>query len=178
MSATWLFEIGVEELPYKVCRSLLSQLCGDGSAAAPGLVFETLAAERLLGDGDAVDAVAFAETRLKVLIGPRRVAVLVSGVPRQQTAETIRHRGPRVDVAFGPDGTPTKAGEGFARGKGVTPARLQRETVDGTEFVLAEIEAERRDTVRVLPDVCRRLVGSLQIPRGMRWGARPAGADE
>ena len=51
--------------------------------------------------------------------------------------------------------------------------------VDGNEFVVAVIEAEqpRRPSV-VLPDVCRRLITGLQIPRGMRWGARPAGADD
>ena len=178
MTAGWLFEIGVEELPYRTCLSLLAQLRGAGTAEAPGLVYEALAAERLVGLGDATDPVAFAETRLKVMVAPRRVAVWVKDVPREQTAQTLRSRGPRADVAFGPDGTPSKAGEGFARGKGITPAALQRETVDGTEFVVAVIEAERRGAERVLPDICRRLITSLQIPRGMRWGARPAGADE
>ncbi|HUK76722.1 MAG TPA: glycine--tRNA ligase subunit beta, partial [Thermoleophilia bacterium] len=178
MTAGWLFEIGVEELPYRTCLSLLAQLRGAGTAEAPGLVYEALAAERLIGLGGATDPVAFAETRLKVMVAPRRVAVWVKDVPREQTAQTLRHRGPRADVAFGPDGAPTKAGEGFARGKGLTPATLQRETVDGTEFVVAVIEAERRGAERVLPDICRRLITSLQIPRGMRWGARPAGADD
>ncbi len=180
MSADWLFEIGVEELPYKTCQSLLAQLRGKGSAEAPGLVYETLAAERLVGGGDGgvADAVAFAETRLKVMVAPRRVAVVVSDLPREQTAQTQRFRGPRVDVAFGPDGVPTKAGAGFARGKGLTPDRLQRETSEGNEFVVAVIEAERRATELVLPGVCRRLITALQIPRGMRWGARPAGADD
>ena len=180
MTAGWLFEIGVEELPYKTCQSVLAQLRGGGTVEAPGLVYETLAAERLVGGGDggAADAVAFAETRLKVMVAPRRVAVHVTDVPREQTAQTLRWRGPRADVAFGPDGAPTKAGEGFARGKGLKPAQLSRETVDGTEFVVAVIEAERRPAEHVLPDVCRRLITSLQIPRGMRWGARPAGADD
>jgi glycyl-tRNA synthetase beta chain len=180
MSADWLFEIGAEELPYKTCQSLLTQLRGKGSAEAPGLVYEMLAAERLVGGGDggAADAVAFVETRLKVMVAPRRIAVLVTDMPREQTAQTLRHRGPRADVAFGPDGAPTRAGEGFARGKGVTPAELQRETIGGTELVVAVTEAERLATELVLPGVCRRLITSLQIPRGMRWGARPAGADD
>jgi len=178
VTAGWLFEIGVEELPYRTCLSLLAQLRGAGTAEAPGLVYEALAAERLIGLGDATDPVAFAETRLKVMVAPRRVAVWVKDVPREQTAQTLRHRGPRADVAFAPDGTPTRAGEGFARGKGLTPAALQRETFDGTAFVVAVIEAERRGAERVLPDICRRLITSLQIPRGMRWGARPAGADD
>ena len=147
------------------------------------MVYEALAAERLLGDGGAAadratDPAGFAEARLKVMIAPRRIAVWVKNVPREQTAQTLRHRGPLAKVAFGPDGAPTKAGEGFARGKGIKPAQLVRETVDGNEFVVAVVEAERLPAERVLPDICRRLVSGLQIPRGMRWGARPAGADD
>ena len=52
--------------------------------------------------------------RTQVLVSPRRIAVLVD-VPDQQLAETQRSRGPRTDMAFGPDGAPTKAGAGFAR---------------------------------------------------------------
>ena len=51
MTAGWLFEIGVEELPYKTCQSVLAQLRGGGTVEAPGLVYETLAAERLVGGG-------------------------------------------------------------------------------------------------------------------------------
>jgi glycyl-tRNA synthetase beta chain len=182
-TAGWLFEIGVEELPYKTCQSILAQLLGKATAESPGMVYEALAAERLVGGagatGDvATDPVGFAETRLKVMVAPRRIAVWVKHVPREQTAQTLRHRGPLAKVAFGPDGAPTKAGEGFARGKGIKPAQLVRETVDGNEFVVAVIEAERRPAERVLPDICRRLITGLQIPRGMRWGARPAGADD
>ena len=165
VSAAWLFEIGAEELPYKTCQSVLAQLRGRGSAEAPGLVYETLLGERLVGDGDAVDAVAFAETRLKVMVAPRRIAVFVNDVPREQTAQTQRFRGPRADVAFGPDGAPTKAGEGFARGKGLTPDRLQRETADGNEFVVAVAEAERHAAERVLPE---------RLPAPHRRAADPA----
>ena len=179
MSADLLFEIGVEELPYKVCQSLLAQLRGEGTAEAPGLVHELLAADRLLGDvGHADGPAVFARERLRVMIAPRRIAVVVRAVPRLQTEQTTRHRGPRADVAFGPDGAPTKAGQGFARSKGVEPGELARETVDGTEFVVAEVEAGRRPAETVLPDLCRRLISSLQIPRGMRWGAKPPQADD
>ncbi len=182
-AAGWLFEIGVEELPYKTCQSVLAQLQGKATAESPGMVYEALAAARLLGDGGAAadratDPAGFAEARLKVMIAPRRIAVWVKNVPREQTAQTLRHRGPLAKVAFGPDGAPTKAGEGFARGKGIKPGQLVRETVDGNEFVVAVVEAERLPAERVLPDICRRLITGLQIPRGMRWGARPAGADD
>ena len=54
---------------------------------------------------------------------------------------------------------------------------MRREIVDGTEFaVVVEVEAERRDAADVAARRWRgRLISGLQIPRGMRWGARPAG---
>ena len=87
-------------------------------------------------------------------------------------------RGPRVSAAFDADGKPTKAGEGFARGRGLKPGQLERETFDGDEFVVAVVEAERRPAPEVLPAVATAILTGLQIPRGMRWGARPATADE
>ena len=57
---------------------------------------------------------------------------------------------------------------------------MRRESVNGTEFaVVAVIEADSAATrPSVAPALVGRLIGGLQIPRGMRWGARPAGADE
>jgi glycyl-tRNA synthetase beta chain len=162
-----LFEIGCEELPAKMCESILRQLGTDEA----GLVRSLLDEHRLLP----------ADPRpgwLRVLVSPRRVAVLADGVPAQQAARVQTFRGPRADIAFGPDGQPTKAGAGFARSRGLTPQQLQRDVVDGTEFVTATVEAERHAAVDELPSFCAQLLGGIQVPRGMRWGARPAGAEE
>jgi glycyl-tRNA synthetase beta chain len=165
--ATLLIEIGCEELPYRFCESVLRQLGGDGDG--PGLAERLLAEARLLSKD-------FGRDDLRVLVSPRRIAVLVRHVPTRQEAETQRSRGPRVSVAFGPEGAPTKAGEGFARGRGVTVAALGRETVDGVEFVVAEVEAAREETLAVLPGLVARLIAGIQVPRGMRWGRRPEDA--
>ena len=165
--STLLFEIGCEELPAKMCRSILRQL----GVEEDGLVRRLLDEYRLVP----------AEPQngwLRALVSPRRVAVLVAGVPARQTARVQTFRGPRADVAFGPDGEPTKAGAGFARSRGLPPEQLGRIVVDGTEFVVAEVEAERRAAVDELPALCAELLTGIQVPRGMRWGARPAGAEE
>ena len=163
---TLLIEIGCEELPYRFCESVLRQLKGgDGRGLVETLLAEARLLPRDLGPDD-----------VRVLVSPRRIAVLVRGVPDRQEPETQRSRGPRVSVAFGPDGTPTKAGEGFARGRGLAVAGLGRETVDGVEFVTAEVEAPRAETLAVLPDLVAKLVAGIQVPRGMRWGRRPEGA--
>ena len=164
---TLLIEIGCEELPYKVCESVVRQL--EGTSEAPGLVHRLLQGERLLES----DTPA-----LKVLVSPRRIAVLVADVPARQTAKTDDYRGPKAVIAYDEGGALTKAGLGFARSRGAQPEDVRRETVDGTEFAVVRVEAERRETIDVLPGLVPALVTGLQIPRGMRWGSRPAGAAE
>lgn len=161
-----LVEIGTEELPYKVCESVVRQL--EGSAQKPGLALSLLGEQRLLEDGAAV----------RVLVSPRRIAVLVDGVPAEQLAQVQEFRGPKAEVAFAADGTLTKAGAGFARSRGAAAGDVRREVVDGTEFAVVSVAAERRAARDVVPELVARLITGLQIPRGMRWGARPAGASE
>ena len=161
-----LVEIGCEELPYKVCESVVRQL--EGTDKHPGLALSLLGEQRLLEEGAAAE----------VLVSPRRIAVLVDGVPAEQLAQVQEFRGPKAEIAYAADGTLTKAGAGFARSKGAAADDVQRRVVDGTEFVFVRVEAERRAARDVVPDLVARLITGLQIPRGMRWGARPAGASE
>jgi glycyl-tRNA synthetase beta chain len=163
---TLLIEIGCEELPYKVCESVIRQL--EGAPEQPGLALSLLGGERLLEEGAAA----------RVLVSPRRIAVLVDGVPAEQLAQVQEFRGPKAEIAYAADGTLTKAGAGFARSKGAAAEDIRREVVDGTEFVFVSVEAERRAARDVVPELVARLITGLQIPRGMRWGARPAGASE
>jgi glycyl-tRNA synthetase beta chain len=161
---TLLVEVGCEELPYKVCESVIRQL--EGTVEAPGLVARLLADERLL-EGTAPD--------LEVFVSPRRIAVLVRGVPVRQIAKVDAFRGPKSEVAFDAEGGLTKAGAGFVRSRGAAPEDVRRETVNGTEFATVRVEAARRDTMEVLPGFVASLIGGLQISRGMRWGQRPPG---
>jgi len=161
-----LIEIGTEELPYRVCESVVRQL--EGTTGQPGLALSLLTEERLLEEGAAAE----------VLVSPRRIAVLVDGVPHEQLAQVQEFRGPKAEIAFAEDGSLTKAGAGFARSKGAAAADVRREVIDGTEFAVVSVEADRRAARDVVPELVARLITGLQIPRGMRWGARPAGASD
>ncbi len=167
MSSTLLVEIGCEELPYRACESIVRQL--EGGAEAPGLVQTLLAVERLLPDG---------EPEIRALVSPRRIAVLVAGVPERQTAKVQEFRGPKAAVAFDAEGELTKAGQGFARSRGAAPEDVRREVIDGTEFAVVTVEAERREAAGVLSGVIARLISGLQVARGMRWDRRPEGEAE
>lgn len=164
--STLLIEIGCEELPYKVCESLIRQI--EGSPESPGLARTLLEEARLFDAG----------AEVRVLVSPRRVAVLVAGVPERQLARVDDFRGPKAAIAFDEGGALTKAGQGFARSRGARPEDVRRESVDGTEFAFVHVEAERRAATDVLAELVPRLVTGLQIPRGMRWGARPRGESE
>lgn len=165
--STLLVEVGCEELPYKVCESVIRQI--EGTVEAPGLVAKLLAADRLLMNE---------KPDLDVLVSPRRIAVLVRGVPERQIAKIDEFRGPKAEVAFDADGGLTKAGQGFARSRGAVPEDVRREVVDGMEFAMVRVEAARCATTEVLPGFVARLIGGLQIPRGMRWGQRPPGEED
>ena len=79
-------------------------------------------------------------------------------------------RGPAAAAAFGPDGAPTKAAEGFARGQGVAVADLVVREDGGREFVFAELRSEGRDVAEIVPDLAARLVNGLRFSKTMRWG--------
>ena len=165
--STLLIEIGCEELPYKVCESVVRQL--ESASDKPGLIQKLLTDDRLLEPGAPAP---------RVLVSPRRIAVLADGVPEKQTARTDDYRGPKAEVAYDASGELTKAGLGFARSKGAQPGDIRREVVDGTEFVVVRVEAERARAAAVLPALVSRLITGLQISRGMRWGRRPVGEAE
>ena len=145
-----LLEVGCEELPSSACREIVEQ--------APELMGAALAAQGLEGTG------------VGVSVAPRRFAVRVSGLPAELAATSRTVRGPAAAAAFGPDGAPTKAGEGFARGQGVAVSDLVVREDGGREFVFAELRSEGRDVAEVVPDLAARLVDGLRFSKTMRWG--------
>jgi len=166
-----LVEIGTEELPPKALRAL-----SDAFAAE-------LAAE-LDGAGLAHGAAAPYAT-------PRRLAVLVPGVPGIQPDRNVERRGPPLTRAFDENGAPTKAALGFARSVGVEldPLRWQLEVSNsdagGDEVEgLVRIETEHgkwlgyRSTqpgatlASLLPGMVERALARLPVPRRMRWSDR------
>jgi glycyl-tRNA synthetase beta chain len=154
MPRDFLLEIGTEELPASACEAVLRLL--------PDRVAGLFATE----DIDlALDAV-------RVLVSPRRIAVLIDGVPETQTPRESAQRGPAVEAAFKEDGTPTQAAEGFARAKGISVTELQVREENGRRFVYAVSQSEGRPTADLLPDICVKIVRDMYFPKNMRWGSR------
>ena len=147
-----LFEIGCEEIPAKALAKTLADL--------PAQVEAKLAAARLTHAG------------VRVLGTPRRVAVLVKQLADRQPDLNEEVVGPPVGAAFAPDGTLTKAGQGFAAKNGVDPASLAKREVAGKkgQYVVAVRDVKGSDARALLPQLLAELAASMPWPKSQRWG--------
>ncbi|TON64024.1 hypothetical protein CGH51_25575, partial [Vibrio parahaemolyticus] len=64
------------------------------------------------------------------------LALKVADLASSQPDREVEKRGPAISQAFGPDGQPTKAAEGWARGCGITVDQAERLTTDKGEWLL------------------------------------------
>ena len=103
---------------------------------------------------------------------PRRLAVLVCGVPGTQPDRDVERRGPPLARAFDDNDEPTRAALGFARSVGVEVDRLVRiDTGDGTWLGYRSTKPGAK-LASLLPAMVERALARLPVPRRMRWGDR------
>ncbi len=150
----FLVEIGTEELPPKALRSLME-------AFGKGLT--TAIDEASLDRGD-----------VHTYASPRRLAVLVEKLAREQADSKVEQKGPPVNVAFGKDGKPTPAAIAFAKKCGVDVVDLERTKTDKGEWLVFESQERGQSAADLMPALVERALASLPIPRRMRWGAGDA----
>ncbi len=146
--ANFLLEIGTEELP----ASFVS-----GSAQQwQRLVPASLAEESLTNDS------------INVYATPRRLAVLVKGLPVQQLDREEEVKGPPASSAF-KDGKPTKAAEGFAKKQGVEIDALEVRATDKGDFVFVLKKIPGRMSADILTELVPQWINKLEGKRFMRW---------
>ncbi|MGY2754011.1 glycyl-tRNA synthetase beta chain [Thermostichus sp. MS-CIW-21] len=145
----YLLEVGCEELPASFVDSALEQW----RTGIPASLAEAhLQAEQMQLFGT-----------------PRRLAVLLQGLPTQQPDRTLEVKGPPVQVAY-QDGRLTPAGEKFAQKQGVDPGSLEIRQVGKGSFVFAVQRVRGRPTAAVLQELAPTWITSLSGERLMRWG--------
>ena len=97
---------------------------------------------------------------------PRRLALVVDGLPAKTPDISEERRGPRADA-------PGRAVEGFLRGNGITRDQAEiRETGKGS-FYFAVIEKKGAKSVDLLPEILAKAINALPWPKSMRWADRP-----
>lgn len=148
---TLAFEVGVEEMPARFVPGAMADMA---SGAA-----EMLRRLRL----DKYD-------RLEVLSTPRRLILMVYGLPAVQEEGETWVRGPSRQAAFDADGKPTPAAQGFARSQGIAPEDLVVKDTEQGSYVFARKVEAGRPAAEVLAGPLAELVLELPFPRPMRWG--------
>ncbi|MBA4370729.1 MAG: glycine--tRNA ligase subunit beta [Coriobacteriaceae bacterium] len=151
MSRDLLFEIGVEEIPSTALYGAIGQLAAKAAAALKGA---------RLGYED-----------LNAYGAPRRLVLRVTGLAERADDLSERVKGPSVSAAYDADGNPTKAGEGFARSRGVESADLETVEENGNAYVYAAIERAGLPAAEVLPGLLAELAAAIDWPKSMRWGS-------
>jgi glycyl-tRNA synthetase beta chain len=152
VSRDLVFEIGCEEIPARMLQRALAEL--------PGLAKARLDEARL------------AATEVVALGTPRRVTLVVRGLPERQPDLSERVVGPPIGAAFAADGSPTKAALGFAQKNGVDAASLEKSEVPGKKgmYVVATRHVAGKATFDVLPALLGGLIAAIPWPKSMRWG--------
>lgn len=147
---TFLVEIGTEELPPKALRSLAESFAANFTAE--------------------LDSADIAHGEVNWFAAPRRLALKVASLADASPDREVEKRGPAISAAFGADGQPTKAAEGWARGCGITVDQAERLTTDKGEWLLYRAQVKGVAVGELLVDMVSRSLAKLPIPKLMRWG--------
>ena len=97
--------------------------------------------------------------------------MLVERLAARQPDREDLVKGPPAERAYGPDGVPTPAAIGFAKGKGLTPKDLEVREVEGGRYVFAVVKQAGRPAAEVLTESLPGLVAGLKFDKSMRWNA-------
>jgi len=138
-----LLELFCEEIPARMQKRAVDDL------------------KALITDGLKGASLSFEEAHGYVT--PRRLAIVVDGIPEAQPDVSEERRGPRVDA-------PEKAIAGFLKGNGVTLDQCEKRDTGKGEFWFAVIDRKGRPTADVLKTLLPESIHKLSWQKSMRWG--------
>ncbi|MFZ1025310.1 MAG: glycine--tRNA ligase subunit beta [Limnoraphis robusta] len=146
---SFLLEVGTEELPAPFVEQALQQW--------RNLIPATLEEQFLPSES------------IRVYGTPRRLAVVIEGLPKQQPNREEEIKGPPASAAF-KDGQPTKAAVGFVKKQGVELENLEIRPTDKGDFVFVQKKIVGRPTADILTELIPQWITKLEGKRFMRWG--------
>ena len=147
--AVFLLEVGTEELP--------ASFLGDAILQWRSRIPQSL------------EAYSLTSSTVEVYGTPRRLAVLITGLPSQQPDREEEIKGPPAQAAF-KDGQPTPAATGFAKKQGVDIAAFSIRPTDKGDFVFVKKSIAGRPVAEILTELVPQWISGLEGKRLMRWG--------
>ncbi|MFT5721023.1 MAG: glycyl-tRNA synthetase beta chain [Motiliproteus sp.] len=152
----FLFELGTEELPPKALKKLSAALEAELRKGL-NLIF-----------GDSAKAL-LATTGFQSYATPRRLAVLIEGLPTHVPGKSTLVVGPPESICYDKEGVATKALQGFAKKNGVQLDDVGLKIESGKITYLKEVPEQSISPL--LPAAIQTALDNLPIPKRMRWGA-------
>ena len=147
----YLLEVRSEEIPARMLEPGVKELSTR--------VFEELMARGI------------APSEVETGFTPRRLVLILTGLPEREADREEQVMGPPVRAAFGADGAPTQALLGFAKRTGLEPDQLARVTTDKGEYLAATKKIAGRATREVLAEIVPRILTGISWAKTMRWGS-------
>ena len=151
MKHDFLLEIGCENLPSGYVEDAIEQLRKQFEEGLP--------AARISFEG------------IRAMGTPKRLVVHVTGLAARQDTAEERIVGPPSKIAIAPDGSFTKAAEGFARSQGVPVTSLARVETGKGEYLAVIKRIHGKPAVSILKELVPPWIQGIRMPKSMRWGA-------
>ncbi|MCW9039276.1 MAG: glycine--tRNA ligase subunit beta, partial [Rhodospirillales bacterium] len=103
-------------------------------------------------------------TKAESYVTPRRLVLVIDGLPEASPDISEERRGPRADA-------PEKALQGFLGSTGLTLDQCEKRDTGKGEFWFAVIEKKGAKTAEILPGLLEKAFADLPWPKSMRWGS-------
>ncbi len=98
----------------------------------------------------------------QAFVTPRRLVVVVDGIPEKLAAKSEERRGPRTDA-------PDQAVQGF-RGSLPKGAKVEKRKTEKGEFFFALVKQKGGKAKKLFPELFNDVFQGLPWPKSMRWG--------
>ncbi len=146
-----LLEVGTEEIPASFIPEALS-------------AFKARCKEQL-------EKAYLAFDFIKTVGTPRRMVLYIAGLTERQPDRTELVVGPPKKVAFGPDGSATKAAHGFARKQGCSVEDIVIHETDRGPYAAIKKVIPGKMATELLSSILPGLITSIPFKKTMRWEA-------
>jgi glycyl-tRNA synthetase beta chain len=145
-----LLEIRCEEIPARMVARGIEQLATR--------LFEELMARQL------------GPREVETGYTPRRLMVVLKGLPEKEPDREEELQGPPASAAFDAAGKPTAAAKGFAKRCCLPVGALRRVETEKGEYVVAHRQISGKATAAVLGELVPLVASQISWAKTMRWG--------
>jgi len=106
---------------------------------------------------------------VRTIYTPRRMGVLILGMPRKQKSQVVEIQGPPKKVAFDSKGKPTEMLLGFMKANELKQAQLFIKKTRKGEYACGKKEIAGVNTEDILYTEVPKIIRSLEFPKTMVW---------